>query len=271
MNGAPILTQTEKSINLLQFETNTLCNANCKFCMHNKMKRHGDMPFWKTLDLLYNLAPHAQSICPFGMQEPLLDRHFSQILANCKLYNPNASTIVYSNMSVYPEEHWRRILNAGLLDELVISFYGVDEATYWDLQPPLQYELTRANIKRLMRYKHRLNWNKPKVKLDFLVMPETMPLAKQFYDEWKPIVDEFAVVALDNWCGSIPVDFKLLERVLPRKPYPRVPCHRLWSTLMIHYTGNVVLCCLDYDDSVVLGNVFKDGWDVWFNNPKLRV
>jgi len=255
-------------VSLLQFETNTACNAHCTFCMHQHMTRQGTMPLHKRIDLLYHLAPRAYEICPFGMQEPLLDPYLSQTLANCKLFNPKCHTIIYSNMSVYPQHHWKQILHAGTLDELVISFYGVTPQIYAELQPPLDYEQTVANIKRLVKYKRRLRWHTPQIKLEFVVTPETWPHRVQMVKAWRNIVDHIGFVQLDSWGGNIPVDFNLLQQAFG-VPYPRVPCHRLWTTMNIHCNGNINMCCLDYNDDYVVGNVFED-WDAWWTSKQLE-
>jgi radical SAM protein with 4Fe4S-binding SPASM domain len=171
-------------------------------------------------------------------------------------------------MSVYPENHIKKIFCAGLLDKLVISFYGVDKETYNLLQPPLDYEQTIANIKRIVKYKHQLRWNTPKIFLEVLVTTETHPKIGQFIRNWAKIVDKVGVSPLNSWNGTVKVDYDLMEHVLG-KPAVRVPCFRPFTSLNIHFDGAATMCCMDYNDEYVVGNVFED-WDLWQNSKKLQ-
>jgi len=172
-------------------------------------------------------------------------------------------------MSVYPQKHWKKILNAGTLDELVISYYAPTEEIYNQLQPPLDYKQTEDNIKRLTKYKHRLRWNTPLIKLEYLVTPETWPVPIKFYKKWVSIVDQIALVPLDNWGGNVPIDSQFLQSVFGM-PQPRVRCNRIFNAMNIHFDGSVNMCCLDYNDDYVIGNVFEDGWNVWFTSEKMN-
>lgn len=236
--------------------------------MHKHMTRKGSMPLHKTIDLLYHLAPQAREICPFGMQEPMLDPNLSQVLANCKLFNPRVNTCIFTNMSVYPEDHIKKIFRAGLLDKLVISFYGVDKETYNLLQPPLNYEQTIANIKRIVKYKHQLRWNTPRIFLEVLITPETAPKISEFTRKWEGIVDKVGYSPLNSWNGTVKVDYDLMERFLG-KSAQRVPCFRPFTSLNVHFDGSATMCCMDCNDDYVVGNVFED-WDVWRNSQKLQ-
>lgn len=257
----------EKSINLLQIETNTTCNGKCSFCMHQHMTRKGAMPLHKIINLLFHLMPHAREVCPFGMQEPMLDPYLSQVLSNCKLYNPQALTSIYTNMSHYPEKHIKRIFRAGLLDNLFISFYGTTKEIYNQLQFPLDYEQTIKNIKRICKYKRQTRWNKPFIKLEMLVTLETFPHFKEFRKTWMPIVDDIGTFPVDGWRGNVPT-YPSINREVFGPPNPHVPCVRLFEAMYIHFDGSVVPCCLDYNDDYVVGNVFDD-WNIWWTSEKL--
>ena len=253
---------------LLQFETNTKCNAACTFCQHRNMKRSGTAKWSQIISILYNYAHKANEICPFGMQEPLLEPRFSAILANCKQLNRNAQTVVYSNMSIYDEATWREIIMRGTLDTLRISFYGIDKKTYNTLQPGLDYEQVQSNIKRLVKLRRRMRWNKPELNIHLVLMPETGQGAIKFIRKWKPIMDHVALMHYDSWHGELPYDDEF-EATTWGPRHERVPCHRLWSSLNIHYDGTVVPCCIDYNDTMPMGNIHEDA-NIWAQGEKMQ-
>ena len=253
---------------LLQVETGTACNGRCTFCTHRRMRRRGTAKWSTILHTLYHYAHRATEICPFGMQEPLLDPRFSAILANCKQLNRNARTVVYSNLTVYDEAVWREVITRNTLDYLHVSFYGVDRRTYQQLQPGFDYDATQRHITQLLRLRHRLRWNKPVVRVHLILTPDTAPKATRFLRRWQPIVDDVAFVHYDAWHGDQPYDPAWEQRTWG-PPHPRVPCHRLWSALNVHYDGTLVPCCIDYQEQEPVGNILDDP-DAWFTNPRIR-
>jgi len=69
-------------------------------------------------------------------------------------------------------------------------------------------------------------------------------------------VDRFCFARIHNWAG---------EEGNGENGKTRKPCSRLWLTFTILASGDVALCCLDYDGQSLLGRV--DGHtsirDVW--------
>ena len=250
---------------MLQFETNTLCNANCLMCPHDKMKRRGTAKWSLITKIIREAVPTAETVCPFLMQEPFLEPRLLQILANIKQRNPKCETALYSNFSKVPTNTIRKIIDYELLDILHISFYGPTEALYKKWQPPLNRTATIKNIKKTFLYRQRKKATKPKMYLQVLSVPELIEAAKG-YVPILPYVDKIVNVRFDTFHDDIPDYGGDQTKYFAAPPQPRTPCQRLWSAMSIHFDGNVVPCCIDYDDMNVLGNVSKDSLqDVWSN------
>jgi radical SAM protein with 4Fe4S-binding SPASM domain len=239
--------------------------------MHHKMKRHGVMQLPEIIDLLYHLMPRVKEVCPFGMQEPFLDPRLTAILCNIKQLNTRAGVTVYTNMSRYNQEQWRKIFDWGLIDNLIVSFYGVNQQVYREMQQPLNYYQTICNIKKLKRQRERLGWIKPCITLELLITPETLLFANKFRKKWSKYVDRVGFTHYDCWLGNLPYNLEFERRTWRKEKRwteTRTPCQRLWQTCTVHYDGTMVPCCLDYDDKVPLGNIFDD-YDLWWTSPIL--
>jgi len=226
---------------------------------------------WSTiLDILYWHAHTVKWICPFGMQEPLLEPRLSPILTSIKQFNPKITTTIYTNMSVYPKKTWEEIIELQCLDHVNISFYGVDKPTYERLQPPLDYYHVQRNIRKLMRLKQRMGWLKPTVSMHILVTKDTYTQANAFATKWQPIVDHIGYVHYDAWSGHAPDwDDGFESMVWGPSATERVPCHRLWTTMMIHSDGDVVPCCLDHNGVESCGNIRNDP-QLWYTSKRLH-
>ena len=101
---------------LLQFETSTTCDGACTFCNHKNMKRKGTASWSTLLDIIDTCAPHAGTVCPFLMGEPLLEPRLTALLDNVKQVNPKATTQIYTNMNSMTPQKAREIIESGVLD-----------------------------------------------------------------------------------------------------------------------------------------------------------
>ena len=255
----------------VQFETGTACNACCIMCPHDKMKRRGTAKWSLISKIIREAAPHVDGMCPFLMQEPFLERRLPAILANIKQRNPKCQTAVFSNMSYVPNNVLTQIVEADLLDELYISFYGPTEELYRKWQPPLKRSDTIANIHKFYAYRQLRKRLKPKMILHVLSVPELIDAVADYRDIIG-FVDQVSNVQFDTFHGDIP-DLAGDQTKFMGPPKPRTPCQRLWGGMNIHFDGSVVPCCIDYNDENVLGNVSKDSLqDVWsgLNFTKFR-
>lgn len=227
---------------------------------------------WRTmLNLIYWHVPRVEWVNPFGMQEPMLEPRLPAILANIKQMKPPVQTSINSNMSVYPEAAWRRIMQSVLLDAVNVSFYGVDRDVYNAIQPPLDFDTTVANIKRLIDTRNRLGWHKPRVAMKLLMVKETYKGAsiKRWLKRWRGVVDEIGLVWYDGWHGRLPWDEQWETKLWGPSAEERVPCHRLWQTMNVRSDGTLVPCCIDHDLTYPCGSVDDDPY-LWWDSPALN-
>ena len=131
------------------------------------------MPFTQIIDLTYHLAHKAQVICPFHMQEPLLDPRLDKVCSNIKLYNPRGEVQLYTSMSVYPKTVLRNIARWGLVDKWLISFYGGNKQLHNRMQPGAPYKQTARYIKQFIKLRNKYGYATPRIIMGYLVTRET--------------------------------------------------------------------------------------------------
>ena len=261
----------EPKLELLQFETDTACNAKCLFCEHPNMQQRGKASWTTILTASYWHTHKAKEICPFGMQEPTLEPRMPAILATQRQFNPKAKLTLYSNMAHYDEAWWRRIVEYELLDTLAVSFSGINQQLYSKLQLPATLKTVESNIKRLIKLKKQYHLDKPEVNLHVIVMPETQRSLKRFIEKWQRIlgVNHVGLVHWDSWTGHKPYSEQFESSVWGQPEKDRMPCPRLWKVMTVHSNGNVVSCCLDAHEKEVCGNINSDPQS-WYTNKRLN-
>lgn len=252
---------------LLQFETNTICNGGCTFCRYGSMKKRKPMPLYKIIDLLYHLGHRVDEVFPFSMQEPLLEPRLLQILSNVKLYNPRGLCSLYTNMSKYPEQTFKKIIQWGLLDTVTVSFYGGNKEVHNLMQPGSPYNQTKRYIKQFIKLRNKLGWVRPDIRMAYLITPESLPNLNKVLKEWTPLL-KVGVFRFDSWNSRLPYN-KEFENKFWGPHGKHEPCNQLWSGMYINCDGDMVPCCLDCDAEMKVGNVF-DNYNLWWDSPRLN-
>lgn len=85
--------------------------------------------------------------------------------------------------------------------------------------------------------------------------------------------------SIANWGGSFDKE-KFFATYLPNsaifdyhKEYNLMnlaPCSQLWANMVVNWEGKVVLCCIDMESSIILGDLAKDSiMDVW-QGPQIK-
>jgi len=241
----------------IQFETNTVCNAHCRMCPRDKMQRAGRAT-WATIDkIIQEAVPQAEVCYPFLMQEPLLETRLVPILSKIRACNPECKTVIFTNMNTLTPTQTQMIIDGDLLDELYISFYGPTEKLYAKWQPPLNWKQTISNIQSFHCYRQQKQKELPRIHAMYLGIPELWRKRKHLLQLIGKYLDTFELVPYDTFHGDIPNYGGDQTEYFGHPPAPRTPCQRLWNVLIIHFNGDVVPCCIDYQGEHVLGNIYE--------------
>lgn len=136
------------------------------------------------------------------------------------------------------------------MDEIKISFDGATEEEFERIRPPLKFQVVAQNVIELVKLRDAAR-SKMRVHVACCSTTDrqaTMRLLSR-------VVDRFAFGKLHNWGGQSSVKKRL-----------RKPCSRLWRTFTVLASGDVALCCLDYDGQQLLGRVddshsIREAWN----------
>lgn len=240
---------------MVRLETTNACNAKCVICPHRDMRR----PITTMDDGLYGrlidqcAAAGCREVHLHNFGEPLLDKRIEERIAYAKQQGIRRVKI-FCNGSLLTPERARRLIEAGL-DEIKISLDGASREEFERIRTPLKFDSVVRNVMELVKLRDTMQSN---LRVHIACCSTTDKEATMQLLE--RAVDHFAFGKLHNWGGQTNV----------RKGI-RKPCSRLWRTFTVLVSGEVALCCLDYDGQQILGRV--DGQhsirDVW-NGPLYR-
>ena len=193
--------------------------------------------------------------------EPLLDK---KIFERIKLAKDLGVRHVYfvTNASLLDHNTSKKIIESNL-DEMKVSFYGVDKSSYNKTMVNLDFDKTLNNIREFFKIRKDLKSKNPTVVIQAL--PQNKHELSSI-ENWKTIFndvldltvgDSLYISHLSNFGDGrqyVTLDNKIVKN----------RCRHPWREMVILQNGNVVPCCFDYNGTINLGNIKKRSiYEVW--------
>ena len=252
----------------VRYEVTDHCNASCIMCPrdeHEHGREHGIMDqhdYEKSIDEVVNLG--AKHIVLTGFGEPMLDKNLELKIAYAK--KNGLSTYIISNGSVLNSKRAQKILEAGL-DEIRISFYGMGEDTYNTVMQGLDFERTKNGLLKFIKLRDKQNF-KTKIQISYLTLPENKKDEQNFKEFWEPLVDAIEIWKPHNFGDGR--DYR--DRSGKEIQLEKKTCGRPESgPLQIQWDGEVIPCCYDYNNKIILGNAFEQPVLEILNEKKFKL
>jgi len=256
--------------NYFTIETVNSCNSRCIFCTISSWPArapfmNGDL-YNKIADEIIANRDQVQQVCLNGCGEPLLDR----LIADRIKYLKNSgirNVILTTNGSLLDATTAQALLEAGL-DELLISFNGLDPEKYEELRVGLSFEKVLKNILGFIKLRDSID-SATRIRIRM----EAHPIYSEeeiceWEDYWRNKLrpnDQVYAKKLHNWGNQ-------LKGISEPSQSTNSPCRVLWSTVNILSDGTVALCCIDFEPRVPLGSLQEDTIrDVWHGNAFRQV
>lgn len=250
----------------VRYEVTDNCNASCIMCPrdeHEHGREHGIMDqekYEQSIDEVVSLG--AKKIVLTGFGEPMLDKRLEQKIVYAK--SKGLSTYIITNGSVLTGRRARGLIEAGL-DEMRVSFYGMHRESYNAVMQGLDYEKTKRGLLSFLALRDQLG-SAMKVQLSYLVLPENEADTQAFKEYWEPRVEAIEIWKPHNFGDGR--DYR--DRT--DKNSIKTSCGRPENgPLQIQWNGEVIPCCYDYNNKIILGNAFETPVLEILNSPKYRL
>jgi len=187
-----------------------------------------------------------------GFGEPFTDQNIINRIKTIKSHFPKSKIKIYSNLSLPPEEKLEDLINSGL-DEINISFNGYDKKSY-EATMKLNYERSLKNLKTLISLNNK-NQHKIIIRISSTLVKSNDKKADLFINKWENLVDSVSVNKAHNYNNSIENQSDKYQ--INFKKENIFPCKYLFNSIVIGVTGDIFLCCLDYEGKYKFGNINK--------------
>jgi len=251
----------------VRYEVTDHCNAECIMCprdKHEHGREHGVMSldqYRRSIDEVVALG--AKKVVLTGFGEPLVDKTLEQKVAYAKRHGLN--TYIISNGSLLGDRRARGLIDAGL-DELRVSFYGMRPETYNVVMRKLDFSVTLENLLHLLDLRGRAGVKKPRLEVNYLVLPENEADTDAFRTFWEPRADAIEIWKPHNFGDGRDYRERLEDLEV------KTSCGRPENgPLQIQWNGEVIPCCYDYNNQIILGNAFTTPVLDILNGAKYRL
>ena len=254
---------------VIEYQPYAICNANCAYCpvgMLNRDQRQKGEPIreevFETIlqntegKLLERISPHLNC-------EPLLCKTLPLQISRWKKEHPETKVEFSTNGVFLKEGIFIELVESGL-DLLDVHYMGVSKE-YHERAMRTKYDLVKKNLEHVLKLKAKNNYD-----LIINIFCHRLEGASlndwyQFAQEWKNKGANVNIGPLWNRAGYYGEKFDEMSVGL-RDDKPS-PCVKPYKQIAIEHDGEIVLCSLDYEHKIKIGNVMKESIEEIWNGP----
>lgn len=255
---------------IIVIEGYNVCNLRCVHCPYPIMTRQKtQMPLSLYQKIIEDsVEVGIKMVGLHNYSEPLLD---SLIFDRVEFAKSKGMYVAFSsNGTLLTTEKKEQIVDSGL-DEIYFSFDGASKEVYERIRVGAQFEKVVASINELIAYKKRRKIQKPRILISCVVQKENYLQMRQLPKKLRELfkgVDAIGMQVVDPRRDKSALLPK--RRVAGTKMSRVYPCAFVWTYLMVLSSGDVVPCCIDYDGSIILGNLNKQSIEEIWNSEEFK-
>lgn len=253
----------------VQIQTQSGCNGRCVFCPNEATLKsgmpHGKMKpelFEKIIADLAKTPPRRISL--YLMNEPLLDKRLPEFVRHTTERIPSTTTFVTTNGTYLKPERAEALIDAGL-KRLKVSLQSLDPERNTAIMG-YSSEKVIDNILGVRRIIKEKCAKKFDFRVSMVVTRDNEKDVEEARRFWKSHGVRLVTSALENRGGNIAI----AQDMNPHEMRVRGDCIRPSREMCILFNGEVVLCCVDWYRTVVLGNVGEQSVQEIWHSPRLQ-
>ncbi len=263
----------------IDVELTNNCNFNCRFCPTGTKSMHrmrGYMPDEVVEALVKNVKEYNIPAVRFiRWGEPTLHPEYLDILE--KIKKTGALIHINTNGSLLDEAQIKRLIDIHL-DSIKFSFQGADEGTYNEMRAGGDY-IKLLNIIKMF-YNMRGDLEYPYIQISTTLTDETDEQIENFKNDVGKYCDYYNIgftklnhlnVNSMKVSEEEKIKIKKLQEHEKINHVYRSNCMEAFDKLSINWNGDVTLCCSDYDNFMIVGNILDNNIKEIFNSNAAKI
>lgn len=254
---------------ILVIEPTNQCNIDCIMCPSPTKYNGADnlMDFGLYTGIIDQTKNIAKAILLYFRGEPLLHPEIINMVKYAKK-NTNARVILSTNATLLSKKLGEKIIKSKL-DDIVFSIDGYTKHTYEKIKIGSNYDHTIKNIHNFIALKNKME-GKTNITVKLIQLELNDTETESFERKWKKLGCNVEISWFNTWANQIPNYNNFSNKFNPNLSDSRTPCADLWFKCVINYDGKVVLCCHDFKEKIILGNLKDQELSKIWNSEKIR-
>lgn len=247
----------------------SFCNLSCVMCPNSKLSANnlGQMTMHNFKNIITQISPFSDLTMLYFMGEPLQHDEISEMIKIAK-ENLKGRLVISTNCMLLTSD-MAEILVENSVDIIICCIDHWDKEKYEKIRIGGNFESVVKNVERLLEIKNTHNKD-IKVIVKSLDFGFKKTEREEFEKHWTDLGAFPLIGWVDTWAGQLPGLRKINYQLQPYFNQQRTHCADLWFKMVINWRGDVVLCCHNFDYSIVIGNINCNSiLEIW-NNEQIR-
>lgn len=253
---------------ILVIEPTDQCNIDCIMCPAKYNRTDGYIDFKLYTRIIEQAKNAVKAILLYFRGEPLLHPNLIEMIEYAK-ENTNAKVILSTNATLLTKELCEKIIRSKL-DDIVFSIDGYTKQIYEQIKHGANYDHVIKNVHDLITLKSEMR-SKLNVVIRLVKLNQNEAEIEAFKRKWRKLGCIVDISWFNTWANQIPNYNDFSDKFNPNLSHSRTPCADLWFKCVVNYEGEVILCCHDFMETEMLGNLKEQKLlDIW-NSEKIRL
>lgn len=259
----------------IMVELTNICNLRCKMCYNKYMKRKKGFMSYELFKKIVDQAKelNIENLGLYTTGESFLH---PQLFDFIKYAKEKGIKYVYitTNGQAIEEDKILKIFESGL-DSIKFSIDAGNKEKYEYLKVGASWEKLLDTIKKIRDLRDSKN-SKLKIFASFIITEDNFKDLLEYKKNFDSLIDETNFTIIQNQGSQMDIAEQYPKKIfsniqnyiLPKERWH--PCNLLWNRFIITYEGYLTICCTDFENKLIYGNLNKNSLRECWNNEKIK-
>jgi len=263
-----------KAPNNILIEITNACNLRCKMCYNPQMKRKKGFISEKLYKRVINQAAEL-GVDNAGLYTTGESFLHPKIFEFIKYAKDKGIKYVYitTNGQAFNNDNIEKIFTSGL-DSIKFSVDAGDKKSYESFKSASWDKLIDI-MKKIKKMRDEKN-SHLRIFASFVVMPDNFNDLTGYNNVFRNLVDEIKYTPIANQGSQVNIEHTQLKAVsslfsdliAPKEEWS--PCSFLWNRFIVTHEGYLTICCVDFENQLIYGDLNKQSLIDCWNNKKIK-
>ena len=242
------------NVEYLEIETSTHCNYRCEYCPSAVKSKRIDYMSMELFDEIITKAENSKKIKAVtfhSYNEPTIDKYFEERIL--RLAKTNIKLLLHTNASNLDEKKIKILKESNILSMVIINLPSLDEQSFKNMTGYPNFSTTIKNIDNAVENElpvrfsiqgtiNEVNQNYAGIKNKYGDLVHDIT---SYVDKYNGYSSDRAGILKNKYDRNVNIEEKYLYGF----------CTQMLNWLHISVNGNIFICCNDYFNNEVYGNI----------------